>query len=76
MQVNKVLLIKPPRGGEQLLSLAEAARMLGLKAVTLRAWVAQRRIAAYKLGRVWRVSRTEIDRLLEHSFVPSKPGAN
>ena len=57
----------------RMLTLTQAAQLLGLKAVTLRAWAARRRIAVHRLGRAIRVPISEVERLLEESFVPAKP---
>jgi excisionase family DNA binding protein len=55
----------------QMLTLTQAARLLGLKPVTLRAWAARRRIAVHRLGRAIRISASEVERLLEESLVPA-----
>lgn len=57
----------------QMLTLTQAARLLGLKPVTLRAWAARRRIAVHRLGRAIRISGSEVERLLEESLVPAAP---
>jgi excisionase family DNA binding protein len=58
--------------GRELVTVSEAARSLGLAQVTLRAWIAQRRIGVVRLGRAVRIPLTEIDRLIERSTVPAR----
>jgi len=57
----------------RMLTLAQAARLLGLKPVTLRAWASRRKLAIHRLGRAIRVPASEIERLLNESFVPARP---
>lgn len=52
------------------LSLKEVSIYLGLKEKTLYLWSEEGRIPAYKVGRVWRFDRGEVDR-----FVKSKGNA-
>ena len=52
----------------------KAAAELGLSIHTIRAWVAQRRIAYVRLGRSIRIPASEIRRLLEAGFVPAAGG--
>jgi excisionase family DNA binding protein len=55
------------------LTVVEAAARLGLSSHTIRAWVAQRRIAHIRLGRAVRIPAGEIDRLLNENTVPAAP---
>lgn len=59
---------------EELLTVAEAATMLKVKEVTIRSWLNQRRIDAYKIHRSWRIPLREVERLLAESFVPAQRG--
>jgi excisionase family DNA binding protein len=62
------------QGGKlALLKVSEAAKHLGVKAKTLRVWLAQRRIAYVKLGYVVRISSDEIERLIRESTVEALP---
>jgi len=56
---------------ERPITVTEGARRLGLQPVTVRAWIARRRIAAYKLGRAIRIDPREIDRVLNESLIPA-----
>jgi excisionase family DNA binding protein len=58
---------------ERLLTIEEAAEALGLKPPTIRKWVGQRRIGYHRLGRAFRISDAEIQRLLEAGSVPAAP---
>src|SRR6266849_5553108 len=49
----------------------EAAEELGLSVHTIRAWVADRRIAHLRLGRAIRIPAAEIRRIIEASTVPA-----
>ena len=48
----------------------EAAQELGLSVHTVRAWIAQRRIAHIRLGRAVRISSDEIIRILNDGTIP------
>jgi excisionase family DNA binding protein len=48
----------------------EAAHELGLSIHTVRAWIANRRIAYVRLGRAIRIPAAEIRRLLDANMVP------
>ena len=50
---------------------AKAAADLGLSIHTIRAWIAQRRIAHVRLGRSIRIPASEIKRLLEAGLTPA-----
>ena len=51
----------------------ETAQELGLSVHTVRAWIAQRRIAHIRLGRAVRVSAEEIERILSDGTIPRGP---
>jgi excisionase family DNA binding protein len=57
--------VAPPR------TVSEAATELGLSVHTIRTWVAARRIAHIRLGRVIRIPASEISRLIEENTVPA-----
>jgi len=50
----------------------QAAEELNLKPITVRAWIAQRRIGHVRLGRAVRIPAAEIQRLLEAGYVPAE----
>lgn len=56
-----------------MLSIAEAARRLGLKEGTVRLWISRRKIAHVKLGRAVRVPQEEIERLIRENTIPARP---
>ncbi len=56
---------------EELVTVEETARRLGLKESTIRAWIARRRLSYTKLGRAIRIPSSEIERLINAGFVPS-----
>jgi excisionase family DNA binding protein len=58
--------------GRELVNVSEAARLLGLAQVTVRTWIAQRRIGVVRLGRAVRIPLSEIDRLIERSTIPAR----
>ena len=55
-----------------LLTIPQAAERLALKASTLRAWIAQRRIGIVRLGRAIRIPLEEIERLIAEGTIPAK----
>jgi excisionase family DNA binding protein len=57
----------------ELLTLPEASALLRLKVSTLRAWVLRRRIPYVKVGRLVRVRRADVERLIAASVVPARP---
>jgi len=63
-----------------MLTVYEAAKILGLRESTIRDWILRRRITFAKLGRSVRIPQSEIDRLIEASTIPAeshnaRPGA-
>lgn len=58
--------VEPPR------TIGEAAEELGLSVHTVRAWVAERRLAHLRLGRAIRIPAAEIRRVIEESTIPAK----
>jgi excisionase family DNA binding protein len=57
---------------EQLKTVQEAADQLGMATVTIRTWMAARRIAYVKLGRSVRIPQSEIIRIVEEGLTPRK----
>lgn len=55
-----------------LLTVPEAADFLGVKAVTVRAWVLNRRIPYVKLGKCVRLRRTDLEKYVADRVVPAK----
>jgi excisionase family DNA binding protein len=58
---------------EQLRSLADAARALGIAPDTLRAQVHRGRLQAQKVGRDWLVTSDEIERYRRESLLSNRP---
>ena len=61
--------------GSRPLTVAEAAQALGLSVHTVRAWIAQRRIAHIRLGRAIRIAVDEVERVLQDGTIPRRPRA-
>jgi len=55
-----------------MLTVEQAARELGLKESTIRAWLLRRKISFVKLGRCVRVPREEVDRLIKENTIPAR----
>ena len=53
-------------------TVAEAADELGLSIYTVRAWIADRRLAHLRLGRAIRIPAEELRRVIEASTVPAE----
>ena len=49
---------------QRYLSVAETAAYLGLSPKTVYSWAEKGTIPAYKVGRVWRFDRTELDKFV------------
>jgi excisionase family DNA binding protein len=60
----------------KLLNVNQVADSLGLKPSTIRAWIAQRRIAVARIGRSVRVPEDEIRRLIEEGTIPARKQRN
>ena len=61
-------------GGSELLTLVEAGSILKLKTSTLRAWLLRRKIPYVKVGRLVRLRRADIERLISDCTIPAKEG--
>lgn len=55
-----------------LLRVDESADRLGMKVVTIRSWVAKRKIGFVRLGRSIRIPESEISRLISENTVPPR----
>jgi excisionase family DNA binding protein len=55
-----------------MLTVEEAAKELGLKPSTIRAWILRRRITYVKLNRAVRIPRAEVERLIRESTIPAR----
>jgi excisionase family DNA binding protein len=59
---------------EKLLTGAQVAQMLGLKPVTIRQWIAKRKLASIKVGdRAVRIPASEVNKIIERGFTPALP---
>jgi excisionase family DNA binding protein len=54
------------------LTVDQAARALGLRPATVRAWIWRRRLAYYKIGGAVRIPMSEIHRILDESLIPAQ----
>lgn len=54
-----------------LLTIAEASAILRLQPSTMRAWVLRRKVPYVKVGRLVRLRRADIERLIATSTVPA-----
>jgi excisionase family DNA binding protein len=53
------------------LTVKQAASLLGLAEVTLRVWLAKRKLEYIKMGRAVRIPVTEITRLVDEGTIPA-----
>jgi len=60
----------------RLISVQEAATMLGLSAACIRAWIYARKLGHVKLGRSVRVPLEEVQRLIDQGTIPAKEPRN
>jgi excisionase family DNA binding protein len=58
---------------QKLRTIADAASELGLAPITLRTWIAKRKIGCVRLGRSLRIPVSEIERLIERGTIPALP---
>jgi len=60
---------------QEYFDLNDTAIYLGLSCKTLYEWVERRKIPAYKIGRVWRFSRREIEDFVHNKslYNPKRP---
>lgn len=56
----------------ELLRINEVAELLTLRPVTVRAWLARRKLSFVRIGRSIRIPRTEVDRVLTEGAVPRR----
>jgi excisionase family DNA binding protein len=64
----------PGYESDKLLTGAQVAEMLGLKPVTIRQWIAKRKLGSVRVGdRAIRIPASEVEKLIERGFVPALP---
>ena len=56
---------------QDLLKVPEFCNPLKIKLATARSWILKRRIAVVKVGRLVRVPRSELDRIIREGFRPA-----
>jgi excisionase family DNA binding protein len=56
----------------KLLTIREAAERTGHRESTYRAWVLNRKLPFYKVGRSIRISESDLDQMVEKSRVPAE----
>ncbi len=61
---------------DELLTVPEAARLLGVKERTVRRWVLLRRITYVKIGAAVRIPESEIARIIEEGTRPRIPAGS
>jgi excisionase family DNA binding protein len=58
-----------------LLPVPQFAAALGVTVACIRRWLLERKIAHVKLGRLVRIPKAELDRIIEVGYVPPRPEA-
>jgi excisionase family DNA binding protein len=61
-----------PQAKPRVVSVEEAARTIGLKPSTIRAWIGARKFGSVHLGRRVMIPMEEIDDLLERGLIPAR----
>lgn len=56
----------------QLLTVKQAAELLGLKAATIRAWLCRRRLPCVRCGRAVRVPAEAVAQFIERNTIPAR----
>lgn len=70
---NKVSQPKSEEGStEGLLTVKQFAQALGITVACVRRWVLERKIQVVKLGRLVRIPRSEVERLIDEGTVPAR----
>lgn len=64
--------MKPTHPSRPLLTISEAAVLMGLAPATLRKWRAQGRFPVVKLGRAIRVRLVDVENIVEAGLVPAR----
>jgi excisionase family DNA binding protein len=60
---------------DNLLTVDETARRLGFRPVTIRKWIAERKLEIVRVGaRSVRVPESELTRLVDAGRIPARPG--
>jgi len=59
-----------------MLTVKEAALLLGIKECTIRLWLAQRKLAFVRCGRAIRIPKGEIQGFIERNTIPSRMPRN
>jgi len=62
-----------PAAGDEYMSVANAAKTADVAAATIRTWIDEERLGRYHAGRLLRVKRSELDRLMRTPPTP-RPG--
>jgi len=62
--------LKTTQDALELLTVDEAADLLRVKPSTIRAWVLKREIPFLHVGRLVRIRRSDIEALIEDSYIP------
>ena len=60
------------RSTSELLTVKEFADAIGVTVACVRSWRLKRKISAVKLGRIVRIPRTEVQRLIEEGMSPAR----
>ena len=55
----------------QLLTVKQAAELLGLKVATIRVWLYRRRLPCVRCGRAVRIPADAVAQFIEHNSVPA-----
>ena len=51
----------PERYSENYIGIEEAAAFLNIKPVTLRKWIREKSVPAYKIGKQWKFKKSELE---------------
>lgn len=67
---------RAPSYADEFLTVAEVADLLKLNPQTVRNWIEQGRLPAVRVGRRVRITRLDLDEVIEHGLLdPTQPGA-
>jgi excisionase family DNA binding protein len=66
---------RPPNTTDEFLTVAEVATLLKVNTQTIRNWIAQGKLAAVHVGRRVRITRADLERVIQEGYSPGAAAA-
>jgi excisionase family DNA binding protein len=61
---------RPPNTTDEFLTVAEVAKLLKVNPQTVRNWIDQGKLAAVRVGRRVRITRADLERVIQEGYTP------